>query len=346
MRHQASNPTRRNGFTCDETRDLLAGYALGSLDPAERILVGRHCAACPPCNDALRGYSSTVAYLPLAAPLSAPSPAAKQALFARIAAESPADIRVTDLALEDPVVDSPAAKRRAGRPSDDLPAMPLHGDVPRPTDRSVGARRNLQFAAPFVVLLLLVGGYAFTLNSNLDDAQGEIALLRAAAPVDGAAIAAADLAGASVAVTDASAPIVGQPLIALDTTSESTVTDSASVVGPTDSRCQILGYQDGVFVLHINNMRVPNADRTAGVFVVDRAGIETLVHTFTVAEDGSVATDFVIDRPLADIVSVHVVPMGVADIRGAKGAGRAGFFFSLVYVSESQTQPTSMAIGS
>jgi len=347
MRQQASTPTRRNGFTCEETRDLLAGYALGALDPAERILVGRHCAACPPCNDALRGYSNAVAFMPLAAPIAAPPASVKTALFARIATEpSATTVAAAIPSFVDPVVDTPTAKRRAGRTATDLPASPSAVDLPPAPSRQTTAIRNLQFAAPFIVLLLLVGGYAFNLNSNLDDAQGEIALLRAAVPVDGAATAAADLAGASAAVTDTDALIVGQPLIALDTTGESTVTDSASVVGPTDSRCQILGYQDGVFVLHISNMHVPNADRTAGVFVVDRDGVETLVHTFAVARDGSVDTDFVIDRPLADIVSVHVVPMGLAEVRGAKGAGRAGFFFSLVYIPESQTQPASMAIGS
>lgn len=345
MRPTAPPPIRRHGFSCDETRDLLPGYALGALDPAERVLVGRHCAACPPCNSELQGFATSVALLPLSAPLVAPPPAVKSALFARIAAEpiAAASLPTLQSLPTNLVVDSPAAKRRRGRhTASPTPATPI--DMP-PT-RTPSTIRNLQFAAPFVVLLLIVGGYAFSLNSSLDTAEQEIALLRAV-PVDGAVAAAADIAGsADAALAAADGLVVAQPLIALDTASDAALTDTTSIVGPSESRCQMLGYSDGVFILQISNMRVPVTDRSAGVFVVDQFGVESLVHTFSVSADGSVETSFQFDGAITDIVAVHVVPLGDDAPRGAKTGRRTGFYFSLIHIPAAERQLTQTAIGS
>ena len=283
-----------------------------------------------------------MAFLPLAAPLAAPPTAVKRAIFARIAAESvvPAALAATDL-----IVDSPAAKRRRGA---DRSPRSTGSAVDMPPPRTPSTIRNMQFAAPFVVLLLIVGGYAFNLSSSLDNAEQEIALLRAVPTVaDGAVAAAADLAGsADAALVATDGLVIAQPLIAMDTASDATLTDTTSVVAPTESRCQMLGYSDGMFVLQIRNMRVPVADRSAGVFVVDRNGVETLVHTFAVADDGSVETSFQITGAISDIVAIHVVPLGDDATGGVRSARRTGFFFSIIYLPAPDAQRTGTAIGS
>lgn len=72
----------------DHVEDLIAGYALGALDPDERLAVERHADYCARCARLLADTRRTAAMLPyIAAPVS-PSPDLKAALFARIAQSS------------------------------------------------------------------------------------------------------------------------------------------------------------------------------------------------------------------------------------------------------------------
>jgi anti-sigma factor RsiW len=47
----------------DRVRELLAPYALGLLDEAEREAVERHLSACEPCAAAADGYARVVGEL-------------------------------------------------------------------------------------------------------------------------------------------------------------------------------------------------------------------------------------------------------------------------------------------
>lgn len=53
----------------EHVADLLAGYALGALDPEETELVARHVQSCASCRAALSGYEQVGSLLPYAAPV-------------------------------------------------------------------------------------------------------------------------------------------------------------------------------------------------------------------------------------------------------------------------------------
>lgn len=58
----------------EHLEDLIEGYALGALEPAERSLVDEHMAVCPPCRKQIR-HTSDIAHMLglLAAPVAPPS---------------------------------------------------------------------------------------------------------------------------------------------------------------------------------------------------------------------------------------------------------------------------------
>lgn len=64
--------------------DLVAGYALGALDPAEREAVDRHVLFCERCADLLADDVRTTGMLPFLVAKQTPSPDIKATLFARI----------------------------------------------------------------------------------------------------------------------------------------------------------------------------------------------------------------------------------------------------------------------
>lgn len=68
--------------------DLIAGYALGALEPDERLAVERHAAYCPNCARLLAETRRTASMLSFVAAPAAPSPDVKAALFSRIAQSS------------------------------------------------------------------------------------------------------------------------------------------------------------------------------------------------------------------------------------------------------------------
>jgi anti-sigma factor RsiW len=65
-------------------KDLLAAYALGSLDADEAASVAAHLAGCPGCAAEVARLRGAVDLLPLAAPPVAPPPGSRDALLARV----------------------------------------------------------------------------------------------------------------------------------------------------------------------------------------------------------------------------------------------------------------------
>jgi hypothetical protein len=68
----------------DHVTLLLAGYALGALDPDETELVTRHVQRCDACRDELAGYEAVTGMLPYAAPPLPVPVRSRAALLSRI----------------------------------------------------------------------------------------------------------------------------------------------------------------------------------------------------------------------------------------------------------------------
>ena len=71
---------------CAYVANEAAAFALGALEPVERVNVERHIRSCDSCAAIVADLEATAGLLPFAAPPAVPTPAAKNALFARIAA--------------------------------------------------------------------------------------------------------------------------------------------------------------------------------------------------------------------------------------------------------------------
>lgn len=72
----------------EHVEDLIAGYALGALEPNEQLAVERHADYCPSCARLLAETRRTAAMLPFVTAPAGPSPDVKAALFARISQSS------------------------------------------------------------------------------------------------------------------------------------------------------------------------------------------------------------------------------------------------------------------
>lgn len=70
----------------NHVQDLLAAYALGSLDDEEAAQVAEHMAVCSTCLDELRAYQFVTDRLALASPDATPSEGLKQRILDRIQA--------------------------------------------------------------------------------------------------------------------------------------------------------------------------------------------------------------------------------------------------------------------
>src|SRR5438552_13620833 len=73
----------------DEYIDLCAGYAIGSLDEADRLQLEQHLAqGCPVCEEALEEFSEASMLLAASAPVARPSPMLRQRVLTVIAGTS------------------------------------------------------------------------------------------------------------------------------------------------------------------------------------------------------------------------------------------------------------------
>jgi len=73
--------------------DLLPGYALGCLDPADEALVSDHLATCAGCRTELQSFLVVSDQLALAVPDVPPPERLKHQLIGRIQASHPPAIR-------------------------------------------------------------------------------------------------------------------------------------------------------------------------------------------------------------------------------------------------------------
>lgn len=124
---------------CAYVADQAAGFALGALEPAERVRVERHVRTCAPCALFVADFEATAGLLPFVAPPAVPSASAKSELFARIASSERASLPRAQVQVQ---AQAPARPRPVARPSYVAP-LPTMLTIP-----ASGAARTAPIAAP------------------------------------------------------------------------------------------------------------------------------------------------------------------------------------------------------
>ncbi len=165
---------------CGYVADQAAAFALGALEPAERVNVERHIRSCTHCASIVADLEATAGLLPFVAPPAVPTLAAKTALFARIA-----QAEATTGAPVAPYVPSRRSPARLARPSHIAPLPTMltipassparHPGAVAPTPPVVpAATQSKRWYAvgsplttiPLVLALALVTAWSFTLRDQ------------------------------------------------------------------------------------------------------------------------------------------------------------------------------------
>lgn len=154
-----------HAFTCEEIEPLLPAAAAGALDDEETAVVHAHVFDCARCLPRLAEYEGVVEQLAYAVPQVAPSPELLPRLLQSVEASAP--------------VGAPAASPVSAPAS---PARPLAVAPPRGgwLDALLGAYRRLAPVGFVLAMLLvvLVGAWGLSLNSQVDRQREMIAMLR------------------------------------------------------------------------------------------------------------------------------------------------------------------------
>ncbi len=145
----------------DHVGDLIAGYALGALEPDEKLAVDRHIEYCPSCARLLAETRRTAAMLPFVAAPAGASPVVKATLFARIAQSSAAVTaeRADEFAWARPVTPrNPATLPGSGTWLESVPVsetkVPAHVLKPRRSRRSIGQIAGISLPVLFTFGLI------------------------------------------------------------------------------------------------------------------------------------------------------------------------------------------------
>ena len=136
-------------MTCDDVRELAAGFVLDALEPEEMAAVREHLATCPEAHDEMVELAAGLPVLAESVPVVEP-PAG---LGARIRAAAEADLAAQDVAPPRPVLLAPTPTTPAVVP-------------PRRTSAGSWA---LRIAA--VLAIALLGGWNLLLQQQLSSAQ-------------------------------------------------------------------------------------------------------------------------------------------------------------------------------
>ncbi len=143
----------------EHVENLIAGYALGALEPDEQLAVERHASYCPSCARLLAETRRTAAMLPFVAAPADLSPDVKAALFARISQSSAAitAARADEFAWARPVSPRNQATLPASRTwLESLPELKASSSLPVP--RSRRSRPTLGRVAGISLPVLLTFG--------------------------------------------------------------------------------------------------------------------------------------------------------------------------------------------
>ncbi len=183
-------------LTCDEVRDLGAGFVLGALEPGEMDAVRAHLATCSDAHEELAGLAGVVPYLADSLEPVEPPASLRGRILDAVAAEA--------RGAADSRIGAAARAVSAESPPDASAAEATAGPAPRPgVPISLAAERARRrspltwlAAAAAVLVIVGLGAWNVSLRRDLDGAQAYAAsvdrvLALAGTPGGAAAILAA-----------------------------------------------------------------------------------------------------------------------------------------------------------
>ncbi len=171
-------PNPPGGLTCDEVRDLAAGFVLDALDPAEAAAVREHLAGCSDPHAEFAELGGVIPALQTAIPVVEPPASLKTRVMAAAAAD-----------LETRRAEPAAAPRPCRRRS---PAAAPADTVVRPFPRRATSLRGWALGIAAVLAIVALGGWNVALQQQLNDARGyeqQVALVLDAAQRPGSLVA-------------------------------------------------------------------------------------------------------------------------------------------------------------
>jgi hypothetical protein len=157
--------------------DLVPGYALGALEPAEVSAVDAHIRTCAECEGSLTEAQRTVGVLPFTVPLHTPPADSKLALFARVAHARKAAVAsalptLTPAALRTPTLPSSDEHDRLSPVAAGAPAV-AHGS------REFRAGWLVSVVSlPLLVALVATGFWGMQLQNRLTSQDAQLAELQ------------------------------------------------------------------------------------------------------------------------------------------------------------------------
>ena len=165
-------------LTCDDVRDLAAGFVLGALDAAEMAAVREHLADCPEAHAELAELGGVVP--DLADTLEPVEPPA--GLRARLLAAAAAELAAAEPAAT-PVAAAPVAAAPAApaAPAAAAPAPIAFPTAEERTRRAAGRNRLGTWALGIAAVLAIavLGAWNVQLQSQLDNVQASLAAAQA-----------------------------------------------------------------------------------------------------------------------------------------------------------------------
>lgn len=160
-------PPTRPEMTCDEVRDLSAGFVLGALAPDEAAAVRDHLATCPEPHAEIFELAGVLPVLDAAIPVVEPPAGLK----ARIMAAASADLEARGRGVAPPIVPAMATARAKAT----APAEPIR--FPTSADREVRVARRTTAAGTWalriaaVLAIALLGGWNLLLQGQVGAAK-------------------------------------------------------------------------------------------------------------------------------------------------------------------------------
>jgi hypothetical protein len=156
-------PDLPGGLSCDEVRDLAAGFVLDGLEPAEMAAVREHLADCQEPHPEMAELGGVVPVLQAAVPVVEPPATLK----ARIMAAAAADLEARR-AAEAPVVGAPSPVTEAAA---GVEVAQPSAEVIRPFEQRRPSMRAWALGIAAVLAIVALGGWNLRLQQQLDDAQ-------------------------------------------------------------------------------------------------------------------------------------------------------------------------------
>jgi len=151
-------------LSCDDVRDLAAGFVLGALEPEEEAAVRDHLATCAEPHPELAELGGVVPYLAQSLEPVEPPVALRARILAAAAAEMPAATATAALTPAPAVAPTPAA-------------------IPFPTADERAARAAARSSRPgtwamgiaAVLAIAVLGAWNLQLQARLSDVEGDLA---------------------------------------------------------------------------------------------------------------------------------------------------------------------------